>query len=501
MKSGLALHPRTPVIIGVGDVINRDGPLLDPIDLAATAARRAFHDTGTDVTALIDTVAVPGIILMHRDHPAHRIADSLGLASGRRVSCPVGGNTPQYLVGELGARIFSGDCDMALVVGAEAGHTAIRARKDGTRLSVGSASGADTTMGDDRPGLSDVERAAGLFLPADVYPMFDAAFASRAGRTLDEQRRWLGTLMAPFTAEAARQPDRSWFPTERTAAELSTPTDGNRLISEPYTKLLNSFLFVDMGAAFVLTAAEVAERAGVPRDRWVFSWGSATCNDVYFPVERPDLGASAGIREAGDAVLATARVSVDEIAWFDLYSCFPAAVSAAVDALGLEFDDPRGFTVTGGLPYHGGPGNNYVTHALAAMVRRCREDDRGIGLVSGLGWYLTKHSLGLWSAAPPRSPWQRPDMSRAQAAIDATALRVAPLDEAVGPAIVDAYSVVHDRDTGPCSVPVIATLADGRRTIARSDDAELARHLSGGMFIGDTIEMTIGADGPTFHLV
>ena len=35
-------------------------------------------------------------------------------------------------------------------------------------------------------------------------------------------------------------------------------------------------------------------------------------------------------------------------------------------------DDARGVTQTGGLPYHGGPGSNYMTHSMAAMAETLR---------------------------------------------------------------------------------------------------------------------------------
>jgi acetyl-CoA C-acetyltransferase len=393
-----------------------------------------------------------------------------------------------------------GQVDAALIVGAEAGNSARRGRAAGTLPVAGPVEGHDETLGDARPGLSAIEMGAGLHWPHEVYPIFESAMAARAGRTLDEQRVWLGRLMAPFTTEAARHPDQAWFPTERTPEELSTVTADNRMVCEPYTKLLNSILTVDMAAAFVIMAAEVAQDLQIPRDRWVFSWASATCNDVYFPVQRPDLSRSAGIRAAGSGVLAAAGIGLDDVSWFDLYSCFPAAVEAAIDALGLEATDPRGFTVTGGLPYHGGPGNNYVTHSIVEMARRCRADPKGVGMVSGLGWYITKHSVGLWSAAPPPKGWQAPDMSSTQASIASTALHVVEASAAAGTARIDGYTVVHDRDTGPASVPVFASTPDGHRVVARSDDPDLAAAMSGGMFVGHEIDLKPANDHARFEL-
>ena len=496
----MTIDPRTPVLVAVGEVTSRSATVVDPIELATEATRRAFADAGVPIGHRIDTVATPGILMIGRDHPASRIAEAAGLRAHRRISCPVGGNTPPYLAGTLGPDIMCGQVDAALIVGAEAGNSARRGRAAGTLPVAGAGGGHDETLGDARPGLSAIEMGAGLHWPHEVYPILESAMAARAGRTLDEQRVWLGRLMAPFTTEAARHPDQAWFPTERTPEELSTVTADNRMVCEPYTKLLNSILTVDMAAAFVIMAAEVAQDLQIPRDRWVFSWASATCNDVYFPVQRPDLSRSAGIRAAGSGVLAAAGIGLDDVSWFDLYSCFPAAVEAAVDALGLEATDPRGFTVTGGLPYHGGPGNNYVSHSIVEMARRCRADPKGVGMVSGLGWYITKHSVGLWSAAPPPKGWQAPDMSSTQASIDSTALHVVEAGAAVGTARIDGYTVVHDRDTGPASVPVFASTPDGHRVVARSDDPDVAAAMSGGMFVGHEIDLKPAHDHARFEL-
>lgn len=474
---------------------------MDPIDLAAEAARRALQDAWATIGHRIDTVATPGILLTPRDNPASRIAEAAGLTPNHRISCPVGGNTPQYLVEELGRRIWRGVSDAVLVVGAESGASARKVTSGDAPLEPKPVAAHDESLGDTRPGLSEAEMCAGLHWPHEVYPIFESAIAARSGRTFDEQRRWLGNLMAPFTLEASRHPEQAWFPRCRTADELSAVSPANRMVCEPYPKLLNSIIAVDMAAAFVIMAAEVAEELGVPRHRWVFPWSSATCNDVYFPVQRPELGRSAGIKAAGEAVLAASGLHIDDIKWFDFYSCFPSAVEAAIDAFDLDPADARGFTVTGGLPYHGGPGNNYVSHSIVEMVRRCRSEPDAVGLVSGLGWYITKHSLGLWSATPPPTGWQTPDTVQAQSAIDATSLAVAPPADASGRATIDGYTVVHDRDQGPSWVPVFARLSDGRRVAARNGDAQVAMAMSKEMFVGQQVTVRHADEHVEFELL
>ena len=116
----MSVDPRTPVVVGVGELTHR-GDVVDPITLAVEAARRAIDDTGTAALRRIDTVATPGILLIHRDNPANRIGDALGLPAGRRISCPVGGNTPQYLVEVLGRDIMRGSIDAVLSSARRAG--------------------------------------------------------------------------------------------------------------------------------------------------------------------------------------------------------------------------------------------------------------------------------------------------------------------------------------------------------------------------------------------
>ena len=155
---------------------------------------------------------------------------------------------------------------------------------------------------------------------------------------------------------------------------------------------------VDQGAALILTSVGEARRLGISEEKWVYLWGCGDATDHWFITERVDYHSSPAIRAAGQRALGMAGVTLDEITSFDLYSCFPSAVQIGRDMLGIAHDDPRPLTVTGGLPYFGGPGNNYVTHSVAAMTERLRADRAAIGMVTGNGWYVTKHSAGILSS-------------------------------------------------------------------------------------------------------
>jgi acetyl-CoA C-acetyltransferase len=276
---------------------------------------------------------------------------------------------------------------------------------------------------------------------------------------LAEHQRRLGVLCGALSAVAA-QNAYAWFPRARSAEEIATPTASNRMVGFPYTKYMNAIMEVDQAAGVLMTSVGHARALGIPPARWVYLRGAADAHDLWHVVERVGYAESPAIRAAGRAALTMAGVTIDEVAHLDLYSCFPSAVQLGRDALGIPIDDPRPLTVTGGLPYAGGPGNNYTMHAIATMLDRLRAAPGSVGLVSGLGWYVTKHAVGVYSTEPGTGPWRAPDTHALQAALDATPHP--PLArEPSGAASIETYTVVHDRDGVPVRGFVIGRLADG----------------------------------------
>jgi acetyl-CoA C-acetyltransferase len=185
-------------------------------------------------------------------------------------------------------------------------------------------------------------------------------------------------------------------------------------------------------------------------------------------------------------------VSIGEVGHFDLYSCFSSAVQIGRDMLGIAPDDPRLLTVTGGLPYFGGPGNNYVTHSVAAMVGRLRGDRGAIGLVTANGWYVTKHAVGVYSTDPPRRPWERTDPAVDQSAVDAGP-HPSFTEEPSGDATVETYTVVFGREGAPELGIVIGQTDDGTRFIANTpSDRALLESMTSTEMVGARGTVTSG---------
>jgi acetyl-CoA C-acetyltransferase len=269
---------------------------------------------------------------------------------------------------------------------------------------------------------------------------------------------------------------------ERSVDELTTISTTNRMISDPYPRLLVARDQVNQGAAALLMSVEAARRLGVPEDRWVYLHGHADMREQRL-LERPDLGAYPAAVAATTQALAMAGIGFDDVAAMDLYSCFPVPVFNICDAFGLVADDPRGLTLTGGLPFFGGAGNNYSMHAIAEAVAAARSAPGQFAFVGANGGMMSKYSAGVYSAVP--APWTPDRSAEGQAEIDGGA-SVVVIESAEGPATIETYSVRYDWETR--TGIIIGRLdADGSRFLATTEDDDLVALLSDGEPLGAAI--------------
>jgi acetyl-CoA C-acetyltransferase len=389
------------------------------------------------------------------------------------------------LVSATAAMIQAGQLDVALLCGAEAIHSRRVARSLGERVNwleqAEDVRPPDRRVGVDRPGTSDIEQARSLILPVQVYPVFESALRAAAGETIDDHQARVSELWSRFSAVAADNP-YAWSRRFRTAAEIRTVSPDNRMVAFPYPKLMNANIQTDQGAALIVCSAAAADAAGVPRDRWVFPWAGADAHDHWFVSERWDLHSSPAIAACGRAVLAQCRTDIDAVSHVDVYSCFPSAVQMGAMALGLALDDSdRPLTVTGGLAFAGGPGNNYSTHAIATIVGVLRQHPGGLGLVTALGWYATKHSVGMYSTSP--APSGRFQSQSVQHEVNQLPSRRVAGDHS-GPVTIEASTVVFERD-GSEALGIVACLApDGRRAWANTRRPDLMKALTTDDLVG-----------------
>ncbi|MGB6837378.1 MAG: acetyl-CoA acetyltransferase [Dehalococcoidia bacterium] len=462
---------KIPIIVGVGQHTNRSADLADarePLEMMALVAQKAEEDAqARGLLPRLDSIRVVNLLAWSYVDAAGMLAERLGASPRDKVYSDIGGNMPQLLVNQTADAIAGGRVGLALLVGAEAIRSRRQARRQGVTLDWTPRAQPPGVAPGTRPGTREVEEAHGARFPPEIYPLFENAIRAHRGRTIPEHRERLGELCARFTQVADNNP-YAWFPKARTKEEIITAGPDNRMIGFPYPKLMNAIIDVDQAAGIIMTSAATARELSIPEERWVYLWAGAEANDLWYFTDRVNYYTSPAIRTVGQKALATAGLSIDSMDYFDLYSCFPSVVQIARDMLGIAEDDPRPLTVTGGLPYAGGPGNNYSMHAIATMVERLRVERDKKGLVTALGYYLTKHAIGVYAGTPSGREWQRKDPASYQQELDKADHPELVL-EPEGPAAIETYTVMYDREGQPERSVVVGRLEDGRRFIANTE--------------------------------
>jgi acetyl-CoA C-acetyltransferase len=446
----VAVDPRAPCIIGVARRTWREEPAPEPLDMWEAMAREAAADAGAPgAVAGLDSIQVVFCQSWEYDDPSGRLAGRLGADPSHRSYSGLGGSVPVRLLSGAASAMADGQLDLALVVGGEA--LATRSHLPDPAWSHAPETPSPYPITVDR-----TEARHGIFQAYLTFALLDSARRQHLGRSMIEHQQVLGQLLAPLSEVAAKDPEHAWFPIARDAAEIATPSPANRMVATPSTKYMTAIMDVDMAAAVLVATEARADALGVPADRRVYLRGSGAAEEPATMAARPDLWRSPAMGAAFASALGP--VPADDVAHLDLYSCFASSLAFAADTLGATGD--RQLTVTGGLPYHGGPGSNYTTHALAAMVETLRSDPDAYGLVTGIGMHMTSHAAALLSTrpGPVPTPAAAPELP--------TVPVVSPVD---GPAVVQAWSTVYGRQ-GPEWTALIAERPDGSRCYARVEE-------------------------------
>lgn len=473
---------RTPCIIGVArktwhpsDLKGNDGTIAaapEPLDMWEEVARSASKDAGApDALKNLESIDIVYCQSWQYDDAPVRLSERLGASPSRKRYSGLGGSVPQTLAADAASLILSGDLDLGLIVGAEALATLRRLKKAG-----------------EKPSWSykpDVRRPFPLdisFLPSEIthgvfeayltFAMFDNARRARLGTELDEHREALGALLSAMTSVAAKS-EHAWFPTFRPSKDIWQAREDNRMVAYPYTKLMTSIMDVDMAAALLIASTEKADELGVPADKRVYLRGHGYAQDPDHVAQHRDLSRSRAMKIASEQALGCASIEIDQVKYLDLYSCFASSICFGLDALGIEVSDASGptpkqpITLTGGLPYHGGPGSNYMTHSLAAMAETLRIDPGSFGLVSGVGMFMTKHAYGLWSTTPGQF-----EHDKVFDTVPPKPECLSVQDLADGEGTVATYSVIHGHDGSPESALLVCDLNSGERCYAKLSDGD-----------------------------
>lgn len=499
---------KTPVIIGVGQYSERVGEpgyeALSYMDLAGRALGAAIADSGASgsVAQAIDTLAAIRAFEMSRpdrkppfgaaNNVPRAIAKRVGANPARAILTTTGGQTNQQLVGEFASAIAAGDSRCAVIVGSEAISTVLALSARGEIPDWSEDIEGD--FEDQGFGVEELLEPA-LFMHGasgaiPLYALAENARRHRLGMGLEEYRLQIGKLFAPFTKVAAANP-HSAAPVERTAEELATVTDRNRIVAEPYPRMTVARDQVNQAAAVIVASAGLARELGVPEEKWVHIHAVTAATELKLS-QRPDLAGNPASLASVDAALARAGKAMADMRYIDFYSCFAIPVFNQRDHFGLSIDDPRGLTLTGGLPFFGGAGNNYSAHAIAEAVSRVRGDRGSFALVGANGGWMSKYATGIYSTQPV--DWSGNDRF---AMLPKATDKVPLAREPVGAATVETYTI--NRGPKGAEAIFIGRSDAGERVVGNADlsDAATAEAFESGAPFGKRLALTQDERGRT----
>ncbi len=461
-----------PVIIGVGQCVDHwtgedVSSAPHPVSIVKEAIEQAERDSGLknllpsiDCAAFIrtfsDSLRRPFDPFGKVKNFPHAVLNECGITPSKVIYSSAGGEQPQVLVAELCEKLTDGEIEVGLIAGGEVTGAVKAALKNRLKLDwavevVGDIDdrGAKTDF------ISDYEIKNGLGLPPQTYAAMDQALRARLGLSKQEYLQYFGQVYARLSAIAAQNP-YAQFPAKRSAEFLASPSKENYPVFDPYLKWHIAQDAVNQAAALILTTTQKARELGVPEEKWVYVHGHAQVNDALVS-KRPDLSRSEAIDFVIESAIQQANVKADDIKFRDIYSCFPIVLQIGAEALGLNPLKDE-LSITGGLSFFGGAGNNYSTHAIASMVEALRKERDAYGLVLANGGFMSKEAAGIYSCRAPETSNLDFDCSL-QTKIDE---RVdVPLLEKNCTASIEAYCVKHGRQ-GPESGYIIARNENGR---------------------------------------
>lgn len=451
------------------------------------AARRAAADAGClQLLAEIESISIPQGLWQYRN-PGALVAAEIGCPQARQIVSDLGvlQLTPFH---NLCRRIAAGEESVGLVVGGEAKYRDLRARIAGVAApetqQPEDTPAPDVRLGSNDPFCSDLESQRGLQSPIALFAIIESALRFAHGRTVDEHRDAVARLYSEFSEIAAANP-HAWSREPMTPEVIRDASDKNAMQAYPYTKLHCSQWNVNRAVALLVCSARRAEDLGIPREKWIFPLAAAESHHVVVLAQQRHLHSHPGTAVAGARALTLAGVDVGELVATDLYSCFPAAVGSFAFDLGVEDGTP--LSVTGAMPFSGGPFNHFALESVGRMVEVLREESsaRRAGLVANLSGIFGKQGVMVLANQPRPSGFAFVDVTDEVAAKDEP-VRLAP--EYIGPAEIAGYTVVYAKGEVSHGV-AICDVPDGRRTVARSDDRALLEEMMRTEYCGRTVEV------------
>lgn len=409
--------PKAPVLVGVGETSGKALGIEWPstADLASAAVNAALADSGAaehlaqSIDCLLSTRLFHDSGLPHdfgspENHP-EAVACAAGLDPATLLYGDVGGQSPQKHLNQLACQVHDGKYKAVIIASAENIGTVKRARRSGQALDWNQPATREMTdlRTDEVKMLTAYEWRQGLINMPMSYGIVENARRGRLGMDRESYANEMAQLWSAFS-DVSMTREHANFARRWTAEELLQDDHGNYRLNDPYRRWMVAQDAVELGAAVIMTTAGHAAGLGIAEDKMIYLHSGADASVPLMSLQE-DLSISPAMESAFPKALDLAELTADGLGPVDIYSCFPVAVSLAIDALGSPDRPLSSYTLTGGLTFFGGPGNSYSTHGMVALVEALRKDGSKPGMISANGGVINKESVGIYGAKPVAGGW------------------------------------------------------------------------------------------------
>lgn len=482
--------PNTPVIIGVGFCQQKLDDALacdEPLQLMVQAVRDAGRDAGSEsVLQQLDSISVEQGMWQYRN-PGKWIADAVGCPQAKTVLADLGvlQMTPLF---NLFDDIQQGKQQLGMVTGGEAKYRELRAKIAG--VAVSNTVQDENTPAPDLyhptpdPFATEVESAAGIMMPVELFAVIESAIRHAHGLTPDQHRDRIAALYSQFSEIASRNP-HAWSQEVVPAEEIRNAVGKNAMLAFPYTKKHNSQWNVNQAVAILVASYSKAKALGLDESRFIYPAAAAQSRHVVCLAQQRQLHSHPGTVMAGKAVYEMAGITPRDVTAADMYSCFPSSVQSFAQDLQLEGVCP--WSVTGSMAFAGGPYNHGALDGVARMMEVLRESGQSnpvpqYGLTSNLSGIFGKQAVALFSNRANPQGYGFADITEAVAAVD---IPVPVTGSYVGSARIAGYTVVFNGE--PTHAFAYCDTPDGSRTVVRCTDTALLLQMTQEEFVGRNI--------------
>ena len=384
------------VVIGISAIQQKGNfeNLDEALHLMDKAVKEALSDSGNElVKDYIDEIRIPKGFWRYRD-PGKWIARNNNFKNIPTTYVTKIGVLQQNLINEACQKIETGEINASIILGGEARFKQLRAvieKKEYFETKLDENPDFYIKAKEDLYG--DEELAELGAMAVGYYATMETAIRKNDGEGIEEHQNNIALMYEEFSKIASENKD-GWLNHPYAKEEILETSKKNKMLAYPYNKLHCTSWNVNQSAAMIICSEELANELKIDNKKRVYPISSSENNHMIAIQQRPKLYESLGMTYAANSINKMIERLDIKLDAYDLYSCFPAAIKMFTKSIGLDSEIPK--TVTGSMPYAGGPLNSFVIHSTVKMIQKIRALEVKYGLITGVSGMMTKQSFCIW---------------------------------------------------------------------------------------------------------